>query len=213
MDPAVWITYLGVITALILFPGPVALLCMHHGLRHGRRRALATVMGGALASLALMALSSMGLGAILATSEAAFIVLKAFGAAYLVYLGVQAWRAPSEPMATESVPDADAVTTSARPTRKLFSKGFTIGISNPKDLLFFGALFPNFIDLSQPQWSQFAILALTWLVVDLVTMTTYASVGSTVSRWFGTSRRVRLFNRTTGGLFMAAGGALAASHR
>jgi len=212
MDLAVWITYLGVITALILFPGPVALLCMHHGLRHGRRRALATVVGGALASLALMALSSLGLGAILATSETAFVVLKAFGAAYLIYLGVQAWRAPAEPMSAP-LAISGAPTASIRSKRRLFAKGFTVGISNPKDLLFFGALFPNFIDLSQPQWSQFAILALTWLVVDLVTMTTYASVGSTVSRWFGTPRRVRLFNRTTGGLFMAAGGALAASHR
>ncbi|WP_110666465.1 LysE family translocator [Salinicola halophilus] len=211
MDLAVWLTYLGVITALILFPGPVALLCMSHGLRHGRRRALATVVGGALASLALMALSSLGLGAILATSETAFVVLKAVGAAYLIYLGVQAWRAPAEPMAAPGT--AEETSTDLRATRRLFAKGFTVGISNPKDLLFFGALFPNFIDLSQPQWSQFAILALTWLAVDLATMTTYASLGSTVSRWFGTSRRVRLFNRTTGGLFVAAGGALAASHR
>ncbi|WP_342593929.1 LysE family transporter [Salinicola lusitanus] len=211
MDFAVWLTYLGVITALILFPGPVALLCMHHGLRHGRRRALATVVGGALASLALMALSSLGLGAILATSETAFVVLKAVGAAYLVYLGIQAWRAPAEPMAS---PEANMdVTSGIRSRRRLFSKGFTVGISNPKDLLFFGALFPSFIDLGQPQWSQFVILALTWLAVDLATMTAYASVGSTVSRWFGTPRRVRLFNRTTGGLFMAAGGALATSHR
>ncbi|MFC0267925.1 LysE family translocator, partial [Kushneria aurantia] len=97
--------------------------------------------------------------------------------------------------------------------RRAIALGFTVGISNPKDLLFFGALFPNFIDLGQPQWSQFAILALTWVTVDLAAMTTYASVGSTVSRWFGTPRRVRVFNRTTGGLFVAAGGALATSHR
>ncbi|WP_251977341.1 LysE family translocator [Salinicola avicenniae] len=211
MELAVWLTYLGVIAALILFPGPVALLCMHHGLRHGRRRALATVVGGALASLALMALSSLGLGAILATSETAFLVLKALGAAYLIYLGIQAWRAPAEPMTTTDTEEAAPGGT--RSPWRLFTKGFTVGISNPKDLLFFGALFPNFIDLGQPQWSQFAILALTWLAVDLATMTTYASVGSTVSRWFGTPRRVRLFNRTTGGLFMVAGGALANSHR
>ncbi|WP_353979528.1 LysE family transporter [Salinicola endophyticus] len=211
MDLALWITYLGVITALILFPGPFALLCMHHGLRHGRRRALVTVVGGALASLALMALSSLGLGAILATSETAFLVLKVIGAAYLVYLGVQAWRAPAAAPAVSARESAPS--TLGRSRRQLFTKGFTVGISNPKDLLFFGALFPNFIDLSQPQWSQFAILALTWLVVDLATMTTYASVGSSVSRWFATPRRARLFNRTTGSLFVAAGGALAVSHR
>ncbi|WP_277810049.1 LysE family translocator [Chromohalobacter canadensis] len=212
MDLAVWMTYLGVITALILFPGPVALLCMHHGLRHGRGRALATVVGGAMASLALMALSSLGLGAILTTSETAFMVLKVVGAAYLVYLGVQAWRSPSKPMADPAL-EHGVMPADTRSRFWLFGRGFSVGISNPKDLLFFGALFPNFIDLGQPQWPQFTILAMTWLVVDLATMTTYASVGSMISRWFGTSRRVRLFNRTTGGLFMAAGGALATSHR
>ncbi|MFC0268098.1 LysE family translocator [Kushneria aurantia] len=128
MDLTVWITYLGVITALIMFPGPVALLCMSHGLRHGRRRALATVVGGALASLALMALSSLGLGAILATSETAFVMLKAVGAAYLVYLGVQAWRSPAEPMAA---PEAAAPSTaSIRSARRLFARGFTAGRSH-----------------------------------------------------------------------------------
>ncbi|GHB22295.1 LysE family translocator [Salinicola rhizosphaerae] len=211
MDLAVWLTYLGVIAALIVFPGPSALLCIHHGLRHGRRRALATVAAGALASLILMTLSALGLGAILATSEMAFIVLKAVGAGYLIYLGIQAWRAPAEPMSATAIEPELAL--GARSSRQLFIKGLTVGLSNPKDLLFFGALFPNFIDLSQPQGPQLAILALTWLVVDLTTMTTYASVGSTVSRWFGTRRRVRLFNRATGSLFVAAGGALAASHR
>jgi len=212
MELAVWLTYLGVIAALITFPGPVALLCMHHGLRHGRRRALATVVGGAAASLVLMALSSLGLGAILATSELAFVVLKIVGAGYLIYLGVQAWRSPAQPI--EMAPTGDAARSSSTGSAfQRFRKGFGVGISNPKDLLFFGALFPNFIDMSQPQWSQLIILALTWLVVDLVTMTTYASLGSTVSRWFRSAERVRLFNRTTGGLFVAAGSALAVSHR
>ncbi|MFC0338473.1 Threonine/homoserine/homoserine lactone efflux protein [Kushneria avicenniae] len=211
MALAVWLTYLGVIAALILFPGPSALLCMSHGLRYGRRRALATVVGGALAALVLMTLSSLGLGAILATSETAFIVLKAVGAAYLIYLGVQAWRTPAEPMATPAA--TRKVMAGIHATRRLFIKGLTIGLSNPKDLLFFAALFPNFIDPGQPQWSQFVILALTWLVVDLAAMTTYVCVGSTVSRWFGTRRRVKLFNRASGSLFVAAGGALASSHR
>ncbi|MCM2973357.1 LysE family translocator [Larsenimonas suaedae] len=209
MDLAIWLTYLSVITALIAFPGPVALLCMHQGVRVGRRRALASVTGGVTASLILMGLSALGLGAILATSELAFLALKVFGAGYLIYLGVQAWMSPSAPvdMAASDAPMP------AASTGRRFRKGLGIGLSNPKDLLFFGALFPNFLDMSQPLWPQLTLLALTWLAVDFTTMTTYAALGGSISRWFKSARRVRLFNRTTGGLFIAAGGALAVSHR
>jgi len=212
VELTVWLAYVSVITALITFPGPFALLCMDHGLRHGRRRSFATVAGGAAASLVLMALSSLGLGAALAASETGFLVLKIVGALYLIYLGIQAWRAPSQPVVFDAVGEDGQMR--ARATRwQLCRKGFGIGISNPKDLLFFGALFPNFIDMAQPQLPQFVALALTWLVVDLLTMSTYAHAGSSISRWFDSHRRVRLFNRTTGSLFVVAGAGLAASHR
>ncbi|WP_246009035.1 LysE family transporter [Vreelandella nanhaiensis] len=68
MDTLTWLTYVGVIFALIIFPGPVALLCTSHGLKFGRKHTTATVLGGALSSLVLMMVSSLGLGAILAAS-------------------------------------------------------------------------------------------------------------------------------------------------
>lgn len=210
MDIWLWLTYVGVIAALISFPGPVALLCATHGLRFGRQNALATVLGGTFASLIMMVLSAVGLGAILATSEIAFLLLKLAGGAYLVFLGVQAWRsqptAPVEPD-REVAEDAPAKV----PASQLFRRGFAVGISNPKDLLFFAALFPNFITVSEPQLIQFTVLALTWLVVDIAMMSGYAAVGSSVGRWLGCPSRMRLFNRATGGLFIAAGGALAVS--
>ncbi|WP_280570980.1 LysE family transporter [Chromohalobacter sp. 296-RDG] len=213
MELTTWLTYVGVISALIAFPGPVALLCMHHGLRHGRQRALATVIGGATASLVLMGLSSLGLGAILATSELAFTFLKGVGAAYLIYLGVQAWRAPMTAASMTGNAAQSSQPIERTGTRALLWRGFTVGISNPKDLLFFGALFPGFIDLGASQLPQFAILSLTWLAIDLTTMSSYATMGSGIGRWFRSPRRVKLFNRTTGSLFIAAGGTLAASHR
>ncbi|KXS39656.1 MAG: lysine exporter protein LysE/YggA [Halomonadaceae bacterium T82-2] len=209
MDPMLWLTYVGVITALIAFPGPVALLCTSQGLRHGRRRALFTIAGGIVAALVMMSLSAMGLGAVLATSETAFTLLKYLGAAYLIYLGVQAWRAPPEPQTLAAHEAEDATPVSAW---QLFRRGFTVGISNPKDLLFFAALFPGFIDLGAPQAPQFAILALTWLVIDGGLMTLYSSLGERLGRWLGTRRRVRRFNRLTGGLFVVAGGSLAGTH-
>lgn len=209
MDVLMWLSYVGVIFVLIIFPGPVALLCTHHGLKFGRQRTMARVVGGTLASLVLMVISSLGLGAILAASEHAFYVLKLLGGAYLIYLGIAAWR-------ETSALDIDSHTTleSQRvPILKLFTRGFMVGIGNPKGLLFFAVLFPNFIDVSQPQLMQFVILALTWLMIDFTLMSTYASLGSSISRWFQTPRRYRRFNQATSSLFVAAGGTLIASNR
>ncbi|MBZ5488089.1 LysE family transporter [Halomonas aquamarina] len=209
MDALTWLTYVGVIFALIIFPGPVALLCTSHGLKFGRKQATATVLGGVAASLVLMMISSLGLGAVLATSETAFAILKLVGGAYLIYLGISAWRdTTSLEVASPSAEQAPPM-----PANKRFQRGFTVGISNPKDLLFFAALFPNFIDVSQPQLMQFMILALTWLLIDFTLMSTYAGLGASISRWFQSPRRYKRFNRATGGLFMAAGGTLMASNQ
>ncbi|WP_165856126.1 LysE family translocator [Marinobacter sp. JSM 1782161] len=207
MELVTWLTYVGVITALIAFPGPVALLCASHGLQHGHRRAFSTVLGGALAALIMMSASALGLGAILATSETAFLALKFVGGAYLIFLGIQSWRAPAEAPQWQQGSGV-AAPASRQSHGQLFRSGFTVGISNPKDLLFFGALFPGFIALDQPQGWQFAILALTWLVIDTTLMSAYSTLGSRMGRWFSKARHVRWFNRVTGSLFIGAGGAL-----
>ena len=204
-----WLAYTGLIAVLIAVPGPTALLSMTHGLRYGRRRALATVVGGVLAAMTLMTASALGLGAILAASTTAFTVLKVVGAAYLIWLGISAWR-------DNSMPDSAVI--AGQPAEmpgslKLFRKGYMVGISNPKDLLFFAALFPNFIDASQPHAIQFATLAITWAALDLSMMFAYACAGRRLSTLFASQKRLRLLNRTIGSLFVFAGSALAISAR
>lgn len=211
MELVTWLTYLGVITALIAFPGPVALLCASHGLKHGHRRTLSTVIGGALAALIMMTCSALGLGAILATSETAFLILKFVGGAYLIWLGIQSWRAPAE--APQWTPSEEQAELQPLSSWSLFKTGFTVGISNPKDLLFFAALFPGFIAMDQPQLPQFAILAITWLVIDTTLMSLYSVLGAQASRWFRHAHHVRWFNRITGSLFISAGSALLRTNR
>ena len=203
-----WLAYTGVIATLIAIPGPSALINMTHGLRYGRRQALATVLGGVLSALLLMSASALGLGAILAASTTAFTILKIVGAAYLVWLGISAWRdkghdTPMEAPELEEAPGA----------LRLFRKGFIVGISNPKDLLFFAALFPNFIDASQPHALQFATLAITWAVLDCSIMFAYACAGRRLSGVFSNPKRLRILNRSTGSLFIFAGSALALSSK
>ncbi|MEN5018510.1 LysE family transporter [Erwinia sp. Eh17-17] len=206
MTLQLWLAYTGVIAALIAIPGPSALISMTHGLRYGRKQALATVTGGVLAAMVLMTASALGLGAILAASTTAFTVLKVVGAAYLIWLGIAAWRDSSEP-ATVNAAELEEAPGALR----LFRKGFMVGISNPKDLLFFAALFPNFVDASQPHAMQFATLAVTWAVLDCSIMFGYACAGRRLSGVFSNARRLRILNRSTGSLFVFAGGALAIS--
>ncbi len=203
-----WLAYTGIIATLIAIPGPSALISMTHGLRYGHRQALATVQGGVVAAMILMTTSALGLGAILAASTTAFTVLKVVGACYLVWLGIAAWRDTSA-----SKPAASAEQGEAPGSLQLFRKGFTVGISNPKDLLFFAALFPNFIDASQPHLAQFVTLAVTWALLDFSFMFSYACAGRRLSGLFSNPKRLRLLNRATGSLFVFAGGALALSAR
>ncbi|MEM6162512.1 LysE family transporter [Erwinia sp. P6884] len=209
MTLQLWLAYTGIIAALIAIPGPSALISMTHGLRYGHRRAFATVLGGVLSAMTLMTASALGLGAILATSTTVFTVLKVVGAAYLIWLGISAWRAPA---AAETALEASPAEASPG-VMKLFRKGYMVGISNPKDLLFFAALFPNFIDAAQPHAMQFAALAITWAILDCSLMFAYACAGRRLSSLFASPARLRILNRSTGTLFVFAGSALAASAR
>ncbi|MBQ1761268.1 MAG: LysE family transporter [Aquincola sp.] len=209
-----WLIYLSVVLAIIVTPGPSALLCMSHGAAHGAWRTSATIVGGMCASLTLMMLSALGLGAVIAASDTLFHLIKYAGAAYLIYLGISTWRAP--PAALE-VPPADGASGAAPAlaTRRLalFRKGLVVGIGNPKDLLFFGSLFPQFIDPTQPIAAPLAVLASTWLVCDGAVMLGYAHGGAAIAQRLKGSRMGKTFNRLTGGAFIVAGGALAAARR
>ena len=206
-----WLLYLSVVLAVIVTPGPSAALCLTHGARHGVWCATATVLGGMAASLTLMTLSALGLGAAITASTTLFLAIKLVGAAYLIWLGIATWRAPVDTSpSVASTPVRAAVQAS---WARLWRQGFLVGIGNPKDLLFFGALFPQFLDPAKPMGPQFALLAATWLAVDGLAMTSYAAIGTRIGPALRRSGAGRLFNRLTGGAFIAAGGALAVANR
>ena len=205
-----WLIYLSIVVAIIATPGPSAALCLTHGAAHGRWRALATVLGGMLASSTLMALSALGLGAVIAASDSLFLTIKLVGAAYLIYLGVSMWRAPEAGFGN-ALPANSAVAVVA--PSKLFRNGFMVGIGNPKDLLFFGALFPQFLNPAEPMLPQLMLLGITWLVVDGGVMFAYAALGTKLAPTLGRLGSGKLMNRISGSVFIAAGGVLAATNK
>ncbi len=207
-----WSLFLALVFTVIVMPGPAAALCISHGVAHGRLKTLATISGLLLSSVALITLSIAGLGAILAASGTLFNIVKFAGAAYLIYLGVKMWRSrPSGDPGSQSIA-AQASDNSGR-LGKLFRTGFLVGLSNPKDLLFFGALFPQFITTTSPITVQVAVLTTTWCTVALVVMAAYAALGAGMAKKVVDLNAKGVFDRVTGSIFIAAGGALAWAKR
>jgi homoserine/homoserine lactone efflux protein len=199
MAPDTLLLYLLAAIGLSLTPGPNSLLVLTHGALHGRRRTLFTVGGGALGFLVLIALSMMGIGALLASSAGALTVLKLLGGAYLVWLGIQLWRAP--PIRLDAAdPGADARGAT------LFRQGLITALSNPKALLFYGAFLPQFIDPGRDLARQFAVMAAVFVAVEVIVEYLLAALAHRVRA--ALERVGRTFNRVCGGMFVAMGAAL-----
>lgn len=200
-------TWLGFLLAAILVavtPGPGAAISMSTGMRHGYRAALVVILGLQLALVLQLAIVAVGLGALLATSEAAFTLLKFLGAGYLIWLGIQKWRAPPLPI------DGGRL---MPPSRGLFMQGLLVNLSNPKAIVFICALVPPFIDVNRAQLPQYLVIAVTLCATDMVVMSSYALAAARLGRWLGKPDFVRLQNRVFGGLFVSAGVLLGASSR
>ncbi|MCH4295007.1 LysE family translocator [Shewanella sp. 3B26] len=204
MSPDTFLLYLAAILLIAISPGPMAMLSMSHGMHFGKKRSLATALGSVLAALCLMLASAAGLGALLAATEYGFTVLKWCGAAYLLYLGIKLLLTKAHPSDIKlEMPKGKGTAVD------LFRQAFLVGISNPKDLLFFAALFPQFIDMSAPQGPQLAILAGTWAVVDFSFVMIYASLASMLAPKLSASNRLHWFDRTSGGVFVSLAALLA----
>ena len=206
MDVSVWITYFIATMILSVSPGPGVFSSISSGLHHGFRRGLWNGVGMQAANMILVAIVSLGLGAILLASETLFAAVKWLGVAYLIYLGVATWRAPARGF--EEEPGEEA-----RPAREVFMRGFFVNLTNPKGIIFFAAILPQFIDVSRPQAAQYAILAATTFAVDLAVMMGYTALAAKVLRVMRDPAHLRRVNRGLGGAFVAAGLALASFRR
>ncbi|VDZ75504.1 homoserine/homoserine lactone efflux protein [Atlantibacter hermannii] len=161
-----WCTYLLTTIILSLSPGSGAINTMSTAMSHGYRGAVASITGLQLGLAIHIVLVGIGLGALFSRSLMAFEVLKWAGAAYLIWLGIQQWRAAG-------AIDLHTLAKS-QPRRKLFQRAVFVNLTNPKSIVFLAALFPQFIVPHQPQAVQYAILGVTTIVVDVIVMIGYA---------------------------------------
>ncbi|HEX3063691.1 MAG TPA: LysE family transporter, partial [Usitatibacter sp.] len=172
----------------------------------GFRRGVWNGVGMQLANLILLIVVAVGLGAILIASEALFTLVKWIGVAYLIYLGIVTWRTRPRGF----VDDDDGKLHTAR---EIFMRGFWVNATNPKGIIFFAAILPQFIDVARPQVVQYAILAATTFAVDVAVMASYTALAARVLKVMRDPGRIRWVNRGIGGAFVACGVALASFRR
>ena len=197
-----WVVYCAAALGLALTPGPNSLLVLSHGALHGHRKTLFTVFGGALGFLALITLSMLGIGALLRASAGALTILKLAGGAYLIWLGVQLWRA--RPMRLT----VDADSSGARGWI-LFRQGLLTAVSNPKALLFHGAFLPQLLDPRLDIGVQFMAMGFVFVTVEILVEYALALLAHRIRPVL--ERFGKGFNRVCGGLFITMGVALPAN--
>ena len=188
---------------LTLIPGPTVLFVVGRSLSLGRRAGLWSVVGNTLGLLPIVVAVALGIGALVAGSVAVFTVVKIVGAAYLVHLGVQAFR--------QRGAEVTAVASTPRSTLRIVRDGFIVGVSNPKAVVFLAAVLPQFVDHSAGGVTgQLLALGLVFMAVALVSDSCYAYAAGAARDWFSSTPGRLSRMQGTGGLMMIGlGGSLA----
>ena len=188
---------------LAVTPGPGVFYIVARSVTQGRLSGLASVAGVALGNLGNAIGASLGLAALFAISSVAFTVVKYAGALYLIWLGVQALRAPRHDLAAADAIDAPLP---AVVLRRIFIDGFVVALLNPKTALFFAAFLPQFIDTARAPMAQTISLGLLFVAMAAVTDSLYALTAGAVRPWLQRTKGIGAAGRyLTGGAFIGLG--------
>lgn len=204
MDIATWLAYLAVTLVVAITPGTGVFFAVSTSLQIGWRRVAFSALGNAAGLFVLSAVTSAGLGVLIKTSYLLFIVLKIIGAGYLFYMGLRQWKSKNNIFSHLNTvePKSDAI---HRTRIQLFTKGLLVAITNPKGILFFSALFPQFIKPNNDFMTQFIILTITIMVCNFTIWLVYAYIANHAKSYFSSEARIKWFNHISGSIFMLLG--------
>jgi threonine/homoserine/homoserine lactone efflux protein len=205
MSFSTWLLFLGVSLLTTLSPGPGVLLAVSNSVSQGLARTLLSSLGNALGIVLVSSAAMAGLGAAMAASALLFAAMKLAGAGYLIYLGLKQWRSRSNVFAGAASDSASV----PRSAPSLLMQGLLVALTNPKSILFFTALFPQFLRTEAPVLPQFTLLTATFVACALASHVLYAGLARHVGGFFSTRRRVAWFNRGSGSAFVLLGLSLA----
>ena len=206
MTWTVWLFYLIAIAALCMTPGPAVLLVVSQAFARGTRSANWSILGIEAGNVFYYGVSATGLGAVLLTSYKLFFAIKYLGAIYLVWLGIRTFLNSSATVSIERAPGKASATQS-------FLNGFVLQMANPKALLFYVALLPQFVNPMLPVIPQMTILGCTGIVVEFVVLSTYSHFAGRLLRLAGAQRFANLSRRVAGSILLVAGVGMATMRR
>lgn len=198
MNIAIWLSFVGTVTLLVVTPGPSVLLATANSMKYGRHKTVGTILGDLSANLCQIVLASAGLASIVISSGTLFQVIKWCGVAYLIYMGIN--KILSKPSIHFSDKETSEMT-----FKKLYLEGFLMSAANPKAIVFFAALFPLFIDPNSAFIPQIIILAITFLLIDGTSLTLYTHFAEQLKQYLENQEKVHLQNRIVGTLLIMSG--------
>ncbi len=199
IEPGLFFAFVAAVTVLMLIPGPNVALIVANSVAYGSRYGLLTLAGTSSAMVVQLALTALGMTAVLGTLGVWFEWLRWAGVAYLLFLGIAQWRAP--------VVDLSRTRAEPKSARAIYLRALLVSLTNPKTLLFFGAFFPQFVSLSRPVGLQIVALSVTFLGIALLVDSLWALVAGRARGLLASRGRLR--NRLSGGMLIGAGAALA----
>ena len=161
-------------------PGPSMLLGLTHGMRYGFKNTMYTATGNMVASSIQAIISIAGLGILIATSGTLFMIIKYIGAAYLIYLGIMLWRSPGWDVSSDNAAREQATA----PKKNLFYQGFMVAAGNPKAIVFFTALFPQFLDPKATSVPFYIFMVTVVAVAAFTCLMVYAAGGHKIGQFF-----------------------------
>ena len=193
-----WLAYVAASAILLVIPGPTILTVISYSIAQGRRANVPLVAAVALGDSTALAVSLLGLGALLATSAFWFTVVKWVGGLYLLFLGIKLLRA--------GIASSDLAAPAAPQSRwRLFANTYVVTALNPKGIVFFVAFLPQFLSPDANLTRQLWILAVTFVVMATINATLYAVFAASARRLLSSPRAQRRFHFAGGSLLSAAG--------
>lgn len=210
MSLSLWLSFVAVALAATFSPGPGVLLAISTTLALGARRTLYSSAGNAAGVFIVSCIAVSGAGLLFSRSPAAFTALKMGGAAYLAWLGIQQWRQAGHAPAQSSAQSPALYGAADGSRRAVFMRGLAVACSNPKSILFFTAVFPQFLPMQQMTGPRFLLLSLTFVACMFVSHVSYVLLAAKAGTRLLNGRGMRVLRRFMGALFvlMAAGLAL-----
>jgi homoserine/homoserine lactone efflux protein len=194
----VWLAFFGAAIAIAVSPGAGAIQSMATGLTHGVRRGYWSILGLEIGLMLQLSLVAAGLGAVVTNSILAFNIIKWIGVSYLFYLAVRQWRTATVDLRQQVGRAMDGGRLS------LVVRGFLVNATNPKGLVFFLAVLPQFVVPASPLLPQYLAIGVTMVAVDLVVMGLYTALSVRLLTWMQTPRKQTVVNRVFSGLFATA---------